>query len=217
MEAATEMLWKKRYPYKQLFWNLPGEFFSQNPWKILVFNKKSLFLVKLNNHVPGSFDLRKKQVKNAIFGISLLGKNLKGMQLKVTDCQCSVLLKMNFFIGIFQEFWLQISEQLFSRIPFKWLPLQRHIQDLVKHLRCSFFVNVINGLKLLTVFTKKLHLRCFTRFCVCLCNEVTSFIYHTYKFKVYCSSFWRHYNVFDIVLQIQQCFAANTKTIIYIT
>ena len=28
------MFWKERYSYKQLFWKLPGEIFSQNPWKI---------------------------------------------------------------------------------------------------------------------------------------------------------------------------------------
>ena len=121
------------------------------------------------------------------------------MRLKVADCQPAALLKMNFFICIFQGFWLQISEYLFSRTPLKWLLLQRCIQDLVKHLRWSFFVNIINGLKLLTNFTKKLHLRCFTRFCALLCSEVTSSIYQTYKFKVYCNSFWRHCNVFDVV------------------
>ena len=62
-----------------------------------------------------------------------------------------------------------------------------------------FFMNIINGLKLLTIFTKKLHLRCFTRFFVCLCSEVTSSIYQRYKFKVYCNSFWRHCNVFGVV------------------
>ena len=106
---------------------------------------------------------------------------------------------MNFFIGLFQGFWLQISEQLFSRTPLKWLLLRRRIQDLVKHLRWSFFGNIINGLKLLTIFTKKLHLRCFTRFCVHLCSEVTSSVYQTYKFKVYCNPFWKHCNVFDVV------------------
>ena len=65
--------------------------------------------------------------------------------------------------------------------------------------RWSFFVNMMNGLKRLIIFTKKLHLRCFTRFCVCLCSEVTSSIYQMYKFKVYCNSFWRHCNVFDVV------------------
>ena len=121
------------------------------------------------------------------------------MRLKVADCQPATLLKLNFFIGIFQGFWLQISEHLFYRTPLKWLLLQRCIQNLVKHLWRSFFVNIINGLKPLTIFTKKLHLRCFTRFCVCLCSEVTSSIYQTYMFKVYCNSFWRHCNVFDAV------------------
>ena len=36
---------------------------------------------------------------------------------KVADFQFGTLLKMNFFIGIFQGFWPQISEHLFSRIP----------------------------------------------------------------------------------------------------
>ena len=160
------------------------------------------------------------------------------MQLKVADCQPANLLKMNFFIGISQEFWPQISKHLFSRTPLKWLLLQRHIQDFAKHLRWSFFVNIINSLKLLTIFTKKPHFRCFTRFCVCLCTEVTNSIYQTYKFKVYCNSFWRHCNVFDVVfarinetlcplsdatlsqnleLLCDFMFATNTKTIIYIT
>ena len=160
------------------------------------------------------------------------------MRLRVADCQPATLLKMNFFIDIFQGIWLQISEYLFSRTPFKWLLLQRRIQDLVKHLRWSFFVNIINSLKPLTIFTKKLHLRCFTRFCVHLCSEVTSSIYQTYKFKVYCNSFWRHCNVFDVVfarinetlcplsdvmlsknleLLCDCMFATNTKTIIYVT
>ena len=137
---------------------------------------------------------------------------------------------MNFFIGTFQGFWPQISEHLFSscfcRGVFRTLP------------RWSFFVNIINGLKPLTIFTKKLHLRCFTRFCARLCSEVTSSIYQTYKFKVYCNSFWRHCNVFDVVfarinetlcplsdvtlsknleLLCDCMFATNTKTIIYIT
>ena len=121
------------------------------------------------------------------------------MRLKVADFQPATLLKMNFFIDIFQGFWLQISEYLFSRTPFKWLLLQRRIQDLVKHLRCSSFVNIINGLKALTIFTKKLYLRCFIKFCVPLCSEVTSSICQTYRFKVYSNSFWKHCNVFDVV------------------
>ena len=125
------------------------------------------------------------------------------MQLKVADLQPATLLKMNFFIGIFQGFWLQISEHLssgcFCRGVFRTLS------------RWSFFVNIMNGLKPLTIFTKKLHLRCFTRFCVCLCSEVTSSIYQTYKFKVYCHSIWRHCNVFDVV------FACINKTLCPLT
>ena len=145
---------------------------------------------------------------------------------------------MNFFIGIFQGFWLKISERLFFRKPLKWLLLQKRIQDLVKHLRLSLFVNIINSLKPLTIFTKILHLRYFTRFCVRLCSEVTNSIYQTYKFKVYCNLFWKHCNVFYVVfarinetlrplrdvtlsknleLWCECMFATNTKTIIYIT
>ena len=35
----------------------------------------------------------------------------------VAGFQLGTLLKMNFFIGIFQGFWPQISEHLFSRTP----------------------------------------------------------------------------------------------------
>ena len=98
---------------------------------------------------------------------------------------------MSFFLAIFQGFWLQISKHLWSgcfcRGVFRTLS------------RWSFFVNIINGLKPLTIFTKKLHLRCFRRFCVRICSEVTSSIYQTYRFKVYCNSFWRHCNMFDVV------------------
>ena len=139
----------------------------------------------------------------------------------------------------------ELLHRYFSRIltanfrtPLKWLLLQRRIQDLVKHLRWSFFVNIINDLKPLTIFTKKLHLRCFTRFYVHLCSELTSFIDQTYKFKVCCNSFWRHCNVFDVIFArinetlwplsdvtlsknlehlCDYMFATNAKTIIYIT
>ena len=194
--------------------------------------------VLLNNLVPSSFYLRKKPAKNTIFSNFFIGWKPQGTQLKVADCQTATLLKMNFFIGIFQGFWLQITEHVFSRTPFKWLLLQRCIQDLVKHLRWGFFVNISNSLKPLTIFTKKLHLRCFTKLCVRFCYEVTSSICQTYKFKDYCNSFWRHCNVFDVVfarinetlcplsdvtlsknleLLCDFMFATNTKTIIYIT
>ena len=140
---------------------------------------------------------------------------------------------MNFFIGTFQGFWQQISVHLFSRTPLKWLLLQRRIQDLAKmELFCEY-----NEQLKAAIFTKKLHLRCFTRFCLRLCSEVTSSIYQTHKFKVYCNSFWRQCNVFDVVFSriketlcpfsdvtsknlelLCDCmFATNTKTIIYIT
>ena len=93
-------------------------------------------------------------------------------------------------------------------------------------------MNIMTCLKLLTIFTKKLHLRCFTRFCVRLCSEVTSSIYQTYKFKVYYHSFWRH--VLDVVFasinetlcplsdvalskNLELLCATNTKTMICFT
>ena len=204
------MFWKKRCSYKQLFWKLPGEIFSQNPWKISL--KKFVFS-KVAQSRSRKFYLRKKLAKNMFSQISLLGKNLR----EVAHCQPVTLLKMNFITGIFQEFWLQISEHLFSRTALKWLLLQRCVQNLVKYLRWSFFVNITNDLKLLTIFTKKLDLRCFTRFCVCLCSEVTSSIYQMYKLKF--NSSWRHCNVMlseNIGLLCNCIFATNTKTIIYI-
>ena len=54
----------KKYSYKQLFWKLPREIFSQNPWKI---SSKSSFFVKLHYLVSGRFYRRKKQPKNTIF------------------------------------------------------------------------------------------------------------------------------------------------------
>ena len=144
---------------------------------------------------------------------------------------------MNFFIGIFQGFWLQISEHLFQNAS-QVAASKKHIHYLVKHLSWSIFASIINGLKPLTIFTKKRHLRFFTRFCVRLCSEVTGSIYQTYKPKVYCHWFWRHCNVFYVVFEsinetlcmlsnvtlsknlelLCNCmFATNTKSIIYIT
>ena len=148
------MFWKKRCSYKQLFWKLPGEIFNQNPWAISL--KKFVFS-KVAQSCFRKF-LPKKPAKNTIFTNFFIRWKPQGMQLKVVDYQPATLLKMNFFIGIFQGFWLQISEQLFSRTILKWLLLRRRIQNLVKHLRWNFFVNIINGLKPLTIFTKKLHL-----------------------------------------------------------
>ena len=108
---------------------------------------------------------KKETGKNTIFTNFFIRSKPQGMWPKFADYLPATLLKMNFFIGIFQGFWLQISEHLFSRTPLKWLLLRRRIHDLVKHLRWSFFVNIINSLKPLTIFIKKLHLRYFKRFC----------------------------------------------------
>ena len=139
---------------------------------------------------------------------------------------------MNVFIGIFSRIFQNtyfpehLLSGFFCRGVLRTLP------------RWSFFVNIMNSLKPLTIFAKKLHVRCFTRFCLRLCSEVTSSIYRTYKFKAYCNSFWRYCNVFDVVFSrmketlcplsdltlsknlelLCDClFATDTKTIIYIT
>ena len=68
--------------------------------------------------------------------------------------------------------------------------LHRYLSGiLTENFRTPNFQNTSPCLKPLTIFTKRLHLRCFTRFCVCLFSEVTSSIYQTYKFKVYLTHF----------------------------
>ena len=145
---------------------------------------------------------------------------------------------MNFFIGFFWGFWLQIWEHLFSRTPFKWLLLQRRIQDLVI---MELFCEYNKWLKAIYCFHKKAPSLMFHKvLCtpLLLCSEVTSSIYQTHKFKVYCNSFWRHCNVFYVIFShiketlcplsdvalsknlefLCNCmFATNAKTIIYVT
>ena len=113
---------------------------------------RSSFFVKLHYLIPESFYLRKKPAESIIFRNFFIRQKPQGMQLKVADCQPATLLKMSFFIGIFQGFWLQISEHLFSRTPFKWLLLQRHIQDLVI---MELFCEYNERLKAVNYFHKK--------------------------------------------------------------
>ena len=107
---------------------------------------------------------------------------------------------MKFFIGIFQGFWLQISEHLFSRTPLKWLLLQRRIQDLVK---MEFFCEYNERLKAVNYFHKKSSILDDSQGSVCASvlklQVKLPCIYQTYKFKVYCNSFWRHCSIFDVV------------------
>ena len=51
---------------------------------------------------------------------------------------------------------------------------QRHIQNLIKYLRWSFFAYPVNNFKVLTVCAKTLHLRCLKWFSVRLCSNCTS-------------------------------------------
>ena len=76
MKAATEMPWKKRCSYKQLFWKLLKGKFS-----VKIYGKylwSSSFLVKFLHYlVPGSFYLRKKPAKKQFSQNSLLGKHFR--------------------------------------------------------------------------------------------------------------------------------------------
>ena len=47
----------------------------------------------------------------------------------------------------------------------------RRTQNLVKHLRWSFFVKIVNGFKPLIIFTEKLHLWHLTRSWIHLCRS----------------------------------------------
>ena len=124
------MSWKKRCSYKQLFWKLVRGIFSQNPWERSL--KKFVFSKVALSH-SRKFLPEKEASK------FFIRETPQGKRLKITDCQPATLLKMKFFIGIFQGFWLQISEHLFSRTPFKWLLLQRRIQDFLKmELFCEY-------------------------------------------------------------------------------
>ena len=141
------MFWEKRCSYKQLFWKLPEEILSQNPWKISL--KKFIF-----SEVAQSCS-RKFLPKKEIGKKHNFHKFLYLVKTSGNVTETATLVKMNFFIGIFQEFLLQISEHLFFRTPLKWQLLQRRIQDLVRHLRRSFFVIIVNGFKPLTIFTRE--------------------------------------------------------------
>ena len=132
----------------------------------------------MHNLIPGSFYLRKKPARNTIF-TNFFIRRLSACNFtknELLHMYFSRILTANFRTPIFQNtFQVAASAEAYSG------PCQTSKMEL--------FVNIINGLKPLTIFTKKLHLRCFTRFCVCLCSEFTSYVYQTYKFKVYCNPF----------------------------
>ena len=129
MEAATEMSWKKDVLINNCSESCQGKFSVKILEKYLW---RSSFFVKLHYLVPESFYLRKKPAENIISRNFFIRQKPQGMQLKVADCQPATLLKMNFFIGIFQGFWLQIWEHLFSRTHFKWL---------LQWILCCFFMH----------------------------------------------------------------------------
>ena len=135
MKAATEMFWKKRCSYKQLFWRLPGEILSQNPWKISL--KKFVFIkvaqYRSRNFLPKKETGKKHNFHKFLYYVKTSGNVTESCRLSACN-----FTKNEFRYRYLQGFWLQFSEHLFSRTPLKWLLLQKCIQDLVKHLRWSF-------------------------------------------------------------------------------
>ena len=83
MKAATEMFWKKICSYKQLFWKLPGEIFSQNPWKISL--KKFVFS-KVAQSPSQTFLPKNELGKKQFSHIFLSGKNLRERDWRLSAC-----------------------------------------------------------------------------------------------------------------------------------
>ena len=135
---------------------------------------------------------------------------------------------MNFFIGIFQGFWLQISEHLFSRTALKWLLLQRRIQDLVK---MELFCEYNDRLKAVNYFHKKAPTQMFHKFLwlqVLFIKRTSSkFIITRFEgIAMYLMSFFLRIKetlcplsnvTLSKYLELLCDCMSNTKTIIYIT
>ena len=110
MKAATEMPWKKRCSYKQLFWKLLKGKFS-----VKIYGKylwSSSFLVKFLHYlVPGSFYLRKKPAKKHSFHKFLYKVNTSGnatescnfTKTELLGRYFSMILTANFKIPILQN------------------------------------------------------------------------------------------------------------------
>ena len=63
------------------------------------------------------------------------------------------------------EYFLGLIYRLVTRVSSIFQTLsQKPIFNPVEHLRWRFFVKIVNSLKLLSIFAKKLHCRCSTRF-----------------------------------------------------
>ena len=100
------------------------------------------------------------------------------MRLKVADCHPVTLLKMNFFIGIFQGFWLQISEHLFSRTPLKWL-LCRDIFRTIVNFKNQWW----NQYRKKPLLYKNYKLKCLN---IRWCFMSTKIIYAKWCYLTYC-------------------------------
>ena len=63
------------------------------------------------------------------------------------------------------EYFLGLIYRLVTRVSSIFQTLsQKPIFNPVEHLRWRFFVKIVNSLKVLSIFAKKLHCRCSTRF-----------------------------------------------------
>ena len=70
--------------------------------------------------------------------------------------RCHIYFPAEYFLGLIYR--LVTVSSIFQTLS------QKPIFNSVEHLRWRFFVKIVNSLKLLSIFAKKLHYRCSTRF-----------------------------------------------------
>ena len=71
--------------------------------------------------------------------------------------RCYTYFPAEYFLGLIYRLVTRVSS-IFQTLS------QKPIFNPVEHLRWRFFVKIVNSLKLLSIFAKKLHCRCSTRF-----------------------------------------------------
>ena len=167
MEAATEISWKKRCSYKQLFWKLPRDIFSQNPWKISL--KKFVFS-KVALSCSWKFLAKKETGKKHNFHKFLYEVNTSGSWLKGADCQPATLLKMNFFVRIFQGFFKVLCTPLFWSYKFYLSNVQAQslLYFILKPLQCIWFCFFKHKGNFMPTQQRNFELKILS-FCVILC------------------------------------------------
>ena len=71
--------------------------------------------------------------------------------------RCYTYFPAEYFLGLIYRLVTRVSS-IFQTLS------QKPIFNPVEHLRWRFFVKIVNSLKVLSIFAKKLHCRCSTRF-----------------------------------------------------